>query len=414
MRWNLRFVRGRAEPSDLLLLHYDAGVGEAAAADAVVGEGAKGAGEAAAAEGAAGAGAADAAGGGLLAAGADDAALAAFDATGATAGLDAAGAAGGGLLASGADDAALAGFDASQAGAAGAASGIASEATPGLFNAGADSQLASSQLGITGADTAAAGGPSSVDLGSAAVPSGNTGGLSSTASAPTGGGSDPGLPFNQAQDSQLANVQQGLTANSGSASPAIPSNGTPSLVDRAMDALGSGASKVGNGIVSNPLQAASLGLTALSAKRQAGATGTAQSQLNAVAAPASATSAQLLSQFQSGQISGADAYQISQYATTQKAQVDSYYAKAGLTNSSMHQQALQKIDQQAEAMRQQAVQNLLKDGLSAAGVANPVLTAGVNAGVQEDKNAQLAMSNFINALAKMNTGSASPAPAGGG
>ena len=32
-RWNRLFVRGRAEPSDLLALRYDAGVGEAAAAE---------------------------------------------------------------------------------------------------------------------------------------------------------------------------------------------------------------------------------------------------------------------------------------------------------------------------------------------------------------------------------------------
>lgn len=157
----------------------------------------------------------------------------------------------------------------------------------------------------------------------------------------------------------------------------------------------------------NPLQAANTGLGALSIAKQLGAGSAAQNQYNKAAGPTAGVSNQLLQQFQTGQISGADAFQITQFAQQQKAKIDQYYQKAGLSNSSMHQQALQQVDQQAEQMRQQAVQNLLKNGLSAAGVSNPLIAQGITAGVNADAASMKAMQDFIAQLAKMNTPQAS-------
>ena len=177
-------------------------------------------------------------------------------------------------------------------------------------------------------------------------------------------------------------------------------------VDAAMKALGAGGSSLMGGIKEYG-PALNAGLAGVSALQQARGVGSAQKAMQGIAQPTKDVSNQLLQQFKTGQISGADAFQIAQFSQQQKAAVDQYYAKAGLSNSSMHTQALQQIDVQAEAMRQQAVQNLLKGGLSAAGVSDPTMVAGVNAGIKQDANAQSAMQNFINTLANMNTPKAS-------
>ena len=87
-----------------------------------------------------------------------------------------------------------------------------------------------------------------------------------------------------------------------------------------------------------------------------------------------------------------------------KAQVKQYYARAGLSDSSMEVQALAQVDQQAESMRQQAINNTLRQGLNALGIANPTLTAGINAGVQQDQQFQQALSRFFASLGQQQTG----------
>ena len=125
----------------------------------------------------------------------------------------------------------------------------------------------------------------------------------------------------------------------------------------------------------------------------------------------------LLAGFQSGQLSGADQQAIAQYGQQQTAAVNDYYAKAGLSNSSMHTQALQQVQQQAETMRQQALQNMLSQGLSATGTTNSALTAAANAGLAQSKDTSAAMQDFMKALSQMNaqpgaTPTVTPTPGG--
>ena len=178
---------------------------------------------------------------------------------------------------------------------------------------------------------------------------------------------------------------------------------TPGFVDKALGALGnmSGHDWINAGNLA-------LGTTAL--VKQSQGLGSAQRQLNAAAAPAQGVEKQLLNQFQTGQLTGADAQAIAQWTQQQTAQVNQYYEQAGLSNSSMHQAALTQVSQQADQMRQQALNNMLSNGLSAAGVANPLISTGVTAGVQQDANAMQAMQNFLNTLANMNTQGKTPAP----
>jgi hypothetical protein len=157
----------------------------------------------------------------------------------------------------------------------------------------------------------------------------------------------------------------------------------------------------------NKMQTANIGLGTAALVNNVRSGNMAQKQYQSVAAHSKAASDQLLQQFQSGQITGADAYKIADWVQKQRAQTDQYFQKAGLSNSSMHNQALQQIDSQAEGMRQQAVQSLLANGLKAAGVSDPTLTAGITAGLNNDAAAMKAMQQFLATLAQMNTPQAS-------
>jgi hypothetical protein len=148
---------------------------------------------------------------------------------------------------------------------------------------------------------------------------------------------------------------------------------------------------------------ASLGLNALGQYRAQDA----QKQFANIARPAQEVGNQLLAQYQTGTLSSSDQFAIQQWVQQQKAAIKQYYAKAGLSDSSMAVNALSQIDSQAETMRQQAIANELKQGLSALGIANPALTAGVQAGFKQD--AQLAGNSaaFLQELAKQYGGTPS-------
>jgi hypothetical protein len=372
-----------------------------------------------------------------------------------------------------------AGMTAAEAAASAAtAGGLASEAAPAAWNAAADSQLASSQLGITGAESAA--NAMTPSLSSVATPAMTSSigpmdivkGLNTANSAvnfaknpnlqtgigaalgatnipavadafgggssvPTGGGDGLGGSvtgadaFSPPADSppSMTGTPSGGTpsgemtagSNAAGAGTGIGAGGTPaadvgstlqgnSSIQKALQALGINSGK-------DALQYANAGLGATGLAMQAKMGSSAQNQMNKIAGPTSAVGNQLLQQFQAGQISPTDAFTISQNAQHQKAQVDQYYAKAGLSNSSMHTQALAQIDKEAENQRQQAVQNMLKSGLAASGVANPTLVAGVNAGLQQDNAAMKSMQDFLKTLSGMGAQqaaapAASPTPSG--
>ena len=154
---------------------------------------------------------------------------------------------------------------------------------------------------------------------------------------------------------------------------------------------------------------AGLGVSAMANKKAQ----SAASSLNGVAAPALDTSNQLLSQFKTGQLNAADSYAIQNMVQQQTASIKQYYASAGLSNSSMEAEALNQIGVQAQAMREQALQNMLSQGLQSAGVAQGPQIAAVQASVAADNELSQASSNFMAALAKMNT-SNTPAQKTGG
>ena len=240
-----------------------------------------------------------------------------------------------------------------------------------------------------GAGIGASGGLAGTGAAPAAVPGGAGG-----AGLPSGSAADPNAPPDPSNPYGI-HAQYGSAAEMGTPGGASPLTTTPSAPPSYLDkALGA--------ISGNPIGAASVGLGAASLGEQLHAL-SAQKQLQSAAAPAQALENQLMQQYQAGTLNPAQQAQVAQWAVQQKAQTQAYYAKAGLSNSSMEQDAMAQIDQQAQMMRQQILDSMLTSGVQAAGVANPLLIAGVNAGIQQDQAAMTNMQNFLNQLAKMNT-----------
>lgn len=373
------------------------GLADAGATAGLAGAGAGAAGlgaDAGIAGGLAGSGAAVAdAGLGAEAAGLSDAA--------ATAALPDAAATAGGLADAGGIGAAGAAGLGADAGLAGLSGVDATAALPDLAaTSGAAGGAADIGAGAIGGGSIGAGGLSGADATAALPDLGGSAGDTSLSSA-AGGASD----FNDAAGTQSINggPETQVSPNAEQVDANNVANGvTPtgnSSLDNALKQLGAVGKTAG--------QFAPLAALGLDAYGQHKAQGAAQ-QLNDIAKPVSAVENKLLGQYQSGQLNPADAYQINTWAQNQTNSVKQYYANAGLGNSSMEADALSNIQAQANAMRSQAVQNLLTGGLQAAGVAQGPQVAAVQASVAADQQLQQASSSFMQALAKMNAGGTTP------
>ena len=348
----------------------------------------------------------------VLASGAADAAAGAAVDVGAGAAVDAgAGAAvdaGVGAAADAGLGAGAAGLSSADAAAiyGGAGYGAAADAT--ALGAGAVDTAA---LGAAGADVGAVGssitggaGGAFSDAGFAASDVGAATGLDSSyvgaGTADYSAGAGSGVPgFNDATGQYTDSIGSGSAqqvtpdVNSVNADNGVTPTGNSSIDNalKQLGAFGSTASKFA--------PVASLGMNAYAQHKAQ----SAADQLKGVAKPASDVSNKLLGQYQSGTLNPADAYAIAQWSQQQTASIKNYYANAGLSNSSMEAEALSKVGAQADAMRSQAVQSLLTSGLSAAGLAQGPQVAAVNASVAADQQLSQASSNFMAALAKMNT-----------
>lgn len=113
-----------------------------------------------------------------------------------------------------------------------------------------------------------------------------------------------------------------------------------------------------------------------------------------------ASEAQMLwKRYNTGEIMPGDQAKIAQWQQAQIQQTKDYYAKAGLSDSSMAQEAIGQIGQQADQMRQQAHQNLLAPAMQATGMANDYAKGLVAYQIQQDQQAQQAQKEFMATLA---------------
>ena len=107
----------------------------------------------------------------------------------------------------------------------------------------------------------------------------------------------------------------------------------------------------------------------------------------------------MLANFNKGQLQPQDQYNIAKWQQDRLQASNDYYAKAGLADSSMAQEAAAGITAQGEAMKGQALTNMLNNGLAAAGVANTYTQQQVQLQVQQDQQLQQSQSNFMQILA---------------
>lgn len=148
-----------------------------------------------------------------------------------------------------------------------------------------------------------------------------------------------------------------------------------------------------------PMQGLAMGAGLLGAMNQPGITPNAQMMQQAQAPGQAATAG--FSQYSSGQLAPSDTLAIAQWQSGQEQQIKNYYAKAGLGDSSMMQQALEQVGTQANALRDQARQGYLQQALSAAGISSRDTALAVQTGLAQSQEASNALGNFSKALAMM-------------
>lgn len=123
-----------------------------------------------------------------------------------------------------------------------------------------------------------------------------------------------------------------------------------------------------------------------------------QQQLNELAQTGSQAAKDLITSYRSGHLSAAQQANLDQLTQGTKNQINQYFASIGQSDSTAHMQALAQVDQQALGMKQQMLDNMLQQGLSAIGVASGPLNSVANFQIAHDKNLTDAFGNFANAV----------------
>jgi hypothetical protein len=136
-----------------------------------------------------------------------------------------------------------------------------------------------------------------------------------------------------------------------------------------------------------------------------------QQQLESLSGEARQTADQLLSQYRAGQLSAGQQAGLDQLTRQTKNQITQHFSSIGQADSTAHQQALAQVDQQAFAMRQQMLDGMLQQGLSAIGVATGPLNTMAQYQMGQDQALRQAFGNFANSVGQV-FGRSSGAPTG--
>lgn len=111
-----------------------------------------------------------------------------------------------------------------------------------------------------------------------------------------------------------------------------------------------------------------------------------------------AQSQQLIDQAMKGQLNPGDQARLAQSRQADIARTQDYYAKAGLSDSSMAQQAITDINARYDAAAYQITQGYYQQGIQAAGIADQGVARAVQMQMQQDAQAQQAQSQFFGML----------------
>lgn len=208
--------------------------------------------------------------------------------------------------------------------------------------------------------------------------------------APPAGGPAAGAP---APKAPLSLTNPNVTSMASNASSALQKLG---ILNKTGDSLGP-----------NALPAAGLAFSALGQKKAG--TGL-EDKLNAAGAPARAASDRLLAEGLGGRPNASTAAAIDKWALDTKEGVKQRYASMGRNPDldSAARKELADVDSKAVAMRDQAAQGMISQGLQAAQIASGPSTQAALAGAQEDRAFQTAIANMLQQMAFLNAQQAKP------
>jgi len=168
-------------------------------------------------------------------------------------------------------------------------------------------------------------------------------------------------------------------------------------VSKALDAVGAGGKALWNS--PNLIPGAAL-LAGQVAKNQQP---NSQGNLQGASKDYQGLEQNLVQQYNSGQLSPAQQKQLDDFKNSQTAQIKQRYAAMGRDPSmdSAAQAELANVDTQVAAQADQFRQDMLKNALSAAGVASQQDVNAIMAQYQADQSAQKSQSDFFQQLAKL-------------
>lgn len=108
-----------------------------------------------------------------------------------------------------------------------------------------------------------------------------------------------------------------------------------------------------------------------------------------------AVAQQQIADAQAGKINASDQASIDQWKQGAIAKAKQYYAQAGMSDSSMANDAIAQIEQQATTMHEQARQNLLQAGINTLNITDKYQQAAVGAEMSADQNAGQLNQQFL-------------------
>jgi hypothetical protein len=143
-----------------------------------------------------------------------------------------------------------------------------------------------------------------------------------------------------------------------------------------------------------------LALGGVSAIAQRQAYSRAAAHINAIAGPQRDLGNRLIAQFNSGQINAADQAAIDRWQATATAQSRQYFANSGQSNSTAALQSERDIGAQGNAMKAQALQNMLVQGTTLLNIADRYQLAAVQAELRGDTALMSMAGSFMGSYAK--------------
>jgi hypothetical protein len=168
--------------------------------------------------------------------------------------------------------------------------------------------------------------------------------------------------------------------------PTLISEPSGTVSQEAANAAGVGSSGGGGGGAGNAIARygpLALGAAGLASNYAAGKR--SQQQIAGVGAAQRAEGEKLLKQYDSGQLTIADAHNIEAYEASATAIAKQYFAKSGQSSSTAANSTLAQIQGNVAAMKSQALQNYLKLGTSMLNVTDQYQLAAIEQGIKNDQ-----------------------------